>query len=283
MSVLSTTATLDRLVSSLFVATLATGGLILGVSFDAHLASSGHKEMALDVVLVQSAPVATEQPDTDYVSEQSHLGEGNTRERVPVASQISTGAQIDNPGEEQSVNPFEQKTTPIETQRQIIAAKHAFAELAWINPENTELPSPEMTAQLMRASLAELEPVSQRYHTTQAQADDPSDTLTTVATRASDIAPYLANWKRKVEFIGTEHFPEFSRYPDAKQNPTVQVVIDQNGRLTDILIQRSSGSLALDDKVLSILRLASPFDPFPADLRQTHDQVEFVYEWHFKR
>ena len=37
----------------------------------------------------------------------------------------------------------------------------------------------------------------------------------------------------------------------------------------------------LDQAAQSILRLASPFDPFPADLRKQYDELRFAYEWQF--
>jgi protein TonB len=44
---------------------------------------------------------------------------------------------------------------------------------------------------------------------------------------------------------------------------------------------RSSGSKEIDQATLSILRLASPFDPFPSELRKRYRELRFVYEWQF--
>jgi hypothetical protein len=32
---------------------------------------------------------------------------------------------------------------------------------------------------------------------------------------------------------------------------------------------------------MRILKLASPYDPFPADLSAKHDQIRIAYEWQF--
>jgi len=32
---------------------------------------------------------------------------------------------------------------------------------------------------------------------------------------------------------------------------------------------------------MRILKLASPFDPFPADLTAKHDEIRIAYEWQF--
>ena len=45
--------------------------------------------------------------------------------------------------------------------------------------------------------------------------------------------------------------------------------------------KRSSGRKEIDQAALSILRLASPFDPFPPELRKQYDELRFAYEWQF--
>jgi protein TonB len=46
-------------------------------------------------------------------------------------------------------------------------------------------------------------------------------------------------------------------------------------------VRRSSGSGALDAAALTILKLASPFEPFPADLSASYSQLRFAYQWDF--
>ena len=58
-------------------------------------------------------------------------------------------------------------------------------------------------------------------------------------------------------------------YPSAAQranldgNPVVEVALLRDGKLQSAKIQRSSGHPEIDAAALEILRLASPFDPFP--------------------
>ena len=85
-------------------------------------------------------------------------------------------------------------------------------------------------------------------------------------TRASRLAPYLASWKRKVERVGNLNFPSAVRNAGLSGSPVVEVEIAANGRLREASVRRSSGSGALDQAALTILKLASPFDPFPAEL-----------------
>ena len=59
------------------------------------------------------------------------------------------------------------------------------------------------------------------------------------------------------------------------------MTISSTGQLQEVLIRRSSGSRALDQVALSILRRAAPFDPFPEAIRLDYDQLRFAYKWQF--
>ena len=54
--------------------------------------------------------------------------------------------------------------------------------------------------------------------------------------------------------------------------------------MEDIVVRRSSGHAELDQAALAILKLATPFDPFPSELRKRHGSIRFrlrmaVPEW----
>ena len=100
-------------------------------------------------------------------------------------------------------------------------------------------------------------------------------------TRESQLAPYLDAWRRKVERLGTLNFPQIARGNGAG-NPVLEVVDPRaTAASARSIVKRSSGRKEIDQAALSILRLASPFDPFPADLRKQYDELRFAYEWQF--
>ena len=100
-------------------------------------------------------------------------------------------------------------------------------------------------------------------------------------TRAATLAPYLDGWRRKVERIGTLNYPTVARVAGAARSPVVEVGIASDGKLDRVLIRRSSGNPELDQAALEILKLASPFDPFPPDLAAKYRVLRFAYEWQF--
>ena len=48
-----------------------------------------------------------------------------------------------------------------------------------------------------------------------------------------------------------------------------------------VVVRRSSSHGELDNAALVIVRLASPFDPFPPAMRERYPVLRFAYEWQF--
>ena len=84
-----------------------------------------------------------------------------------------------------------------------------------------------------------------------------------------------------MERVGTSNFPYELLSQPAIDNPTLEVVIADNGKLTDVIIRSSSGSMELDMAAVEILKRAAPFDKFPEYLRNDYDALRFSYEWRF--
>jgi protein TonB len=100
-------------------------------------------------------------------------------------------------------------------------------------------------------------------------------------TRESQIAGYLDGWKRRIERVGTLNFPNEARRRSLSGNPVLEVAIGANGALQQVLVRRSSGYSELDHAAMNIVRLASPFDPFPSAMRDSYPVLRFAYEWQF--
>jgi protein TonB len=100
-------------------------------------------------------------------------------------------------------------------------------------------------------------------------------------TRESAIAGYLDGWKRRIEQAGTLNFPDEARRRALSGNPVLEVAIRADGTLQEVLVRRSSGHRELDVAAVRIVRLASPFDPFPPAMRERYPMLRFAYEWQF--
>ena len=108
-----------------------------------------------------------------------------------------------------------------------------------------------------------------------------SDDRLLADTRESLIAGYLDGWKRRIERAGTLNFPHEARRRSLSGNPVLEVAIRADGSLEQVVVRRPSGHRELDNAAVAIVRLASPFDPFPPAMRERYPVLRFAYEWQF--
>jgi len=93
-------------------------------------------------------------------------------------------------------------------------------------------------------------------------------------------APYIDQWRERVEQIGAQHYPRSSgKTLYGKVQATV--TIRSNGTISDITIDRPSDQTALNQAVLRIAQLSSPFAPFPPDMAREIDQLVLTRTWNF--
>ena len=61
------------------------------------------------------------------------------------------------------------------------------------------------------------------------------------------------------------------------------VAVKADGTVEKIKILVSSGYPQLDQAAIKIVRKASPFSPFPEDIRQDTDILEIIRTWEFEK
>lgn len=276
-------ATSDRLMTTLFLAALLHAIIILGVSFSAPVErGDGDETHGMEVVLVdQQGPSVAHNADAPYLAQRSQQGSGNTltpeRTLIPKSAPMSVmqpgSANGDGKGEA-----GESGAAPGEEARVASSApSQRIVYIGTISPEETAAPQ-----QLMLSTLPTLgvnpneDGVELRV-----RGETKRALWVTADTRASDLAVYLDHWRRKIERIGTLNFPNVAKRQKYSGTPVIAVVIDSRGKVAEASIRRTSGHRELDDAALRILKLAAPFDPFPAELSATHDQIRIAYEWQF--
>lgn len=104
--------------------------------------------------------------------------------------------------------------------------------------------------------------------------------ITAVSTRADQAAAYLDDWETLVESVGNAHYPEEARRDHIFGNLRLAVRLRPDGTVDDVSILASSGQRVLDLAAIRTIRLAAPFRPFPAELRQW-DRLEIIRTWQF--
>ncbi len=225
-------------------------------------------------------PEAERNDTASYLAQRTQLGSGNTREAVsprnppttiPIPHQdgVADGNSL-TAGGDRAGSPDER----------VIATNGWSTHVRYLSDAGNEGQAPE------RPILLQAQPASQagpEDETGPAALTGPrrDELWVTPDTRAATLAPYLDAWRRKVEHVGTINYPTAARSPGARGNPVVEVAIGADGRLERTLIRRTSGDPALDNAALEILKLASPFDPFPPELARERSVLRFVYEYQF--
>jgi len=269
----------DRLLTMLFLAGLLHGLFIVGLTFNA--AAGEGSAPGLEVLLVSDElPEAKQNPDATYLAQRSQLGSGNSSTPVaahnpsgrPVLQHAGTpdGDSLADPGAARGRNGERVLTTTAwSTDVRYLAdigttgSLHQRPLLLDDPPALQPGPEDDVGLALLKGPKREELWIS-------------PDTRAAAA-----LAPYVDNWRNKVERIGTVKYPTWARAAAATRNPILEVVILPSGRLDRVVIRRSSGSPELDQAALAILKLASPFDPFAAELAAEYGGLRLRYEWQF--
>jgi periplasmic protein TonB len=268
----------------LFLAALAHGLLILGVTFNSALGDKGGAP-GLEVLLVSDeVPEADRNDSATYLAQRTQLGSGNTREAVAPrnrASSIPIPRQEGTP-EGNSLAPKGGDVTGAQEDR-VLTTTAWKAKVQYLADEGSSGDSKNRPLQLDQQTSDQPGPEDDQGPA-ELRGPKRDELWTTPDTKAATLAPYLDAWRHKVERIGTINFPSAARMlAQKKTNPVIEVGIASDGSLVTNIIRRTSGSTELDNAALQTLKLAAPFDPFPPELAREHHVLRFVYEWQWTR
>ena len=274
----------DRLGSTLFVAALIHGVVILGVTFTV-TSLDDKKVPSLNVALVSSSSFDVKSSRiSDFLSNRNHRAAGQAAKGTRPTTALSTAQPLTQAGDPQGADATD--GTPRDSTRsaeQVVTRGESPEQVA-AQPQPTDDPAP--TRQRAAALFQQTGPQTTAMEVSlRAELPNGVDAertlLATPSTRQSGLAEYLDSWRRRVERIGTANYPaELLGDPNAGR-PTLEVVIGKDGQLVDIIVRQSSGDTALDQAALRILRLASPFEPLPQVIRKDYDVLRFAYDWDF--
>lgn len=266
----------DRLVTTIFLAAVVHALVIAGISFAGNGGDRGPVP-GLEVVLVgEDLPSAENNAGAPYLAQRTQIGGGTTTERRAARSARS---EPDIAGRDGAPRP------PGTRRDSTLTTSAPSMDISWTG----------MTGELQLSVTAVEALASERAAKPPAEDDSESTELTGKTrkelwiapdTESSVLAPYVDAWRRKVERLGTLNFPAAAQRALASgraRSPIIEVSLVASGELQDARIQRSSGSPQLDQAALQILRLASPFDPFPPELADRYSVLRFAYEWRFER
>jgi protein TonB len=113
--------------------------------------------------------------------------------------------------------------------------------------------------------------------------------LTGTNAKAVTFAHYYDAMRQKIEAYGSAFFPRANGRP-LYGSLVIVVSVDAQGRITTnaqgkdgLSIGRSSGNPELDRQAIAIVRASAPFGPFPSEMRNQIDVLDWVSTFEFAR
>ena len=107
--------------------------------------------------------------------------------------------------------------------------------------------------------------------------------VTSVSTLAQTDTLYLERWRERIEAVGNLNYPQEARSQGIEGSLRLLVTLQSDGTVQELVMLKSSGSTLLDDAAFNIVRTASPFEPFPEDMRARIDKLEIIRTWKFAK
>jgi protein TonB len=170
--------------------------------------------------------------------------------------------------------------TPV---KQLLTSRQA-AEKIVSRPPTPPLPAPTPDlAQLLSSSQQEIDRLTAQMDKRSNNATRERRKAVNASTQEYLYANYLDAWRRKVEKIGNLNYPDEAKRRSLFGNLMLHVAVRADGSVEQIRLVHSSGHKLLDDAAIRIVRLAAPFAPFPAEIRNEVDVLDITRTWVFQR
>jgi protein TonB len=269
----------DRLATTIFAAALLHGLVILGVRFAAP-PDDDRPLPTLEVLLVPDGPAEEDNPQASYIASRDQRGSGTSRDRQRTSLPEASASLLEHAGDVRgdTYAPPAAEPSPGGSTMLATATRNSRQALSGERVERAEQAAVPIEAR----PLAQVGVNASAADEALRLRGDPSpDDRLLADTRESQIAAYLDGWKRRIEQVGTLNFPNEARRRTLSGNPVLEVAIGADGHLEQVLVRRTSGHRELDQAAVGIVRLASPFDPFPPAMRERYPVLRFAYEWQF--
>ncbi len=268
----------DPLSYTLLIAIAIHALLLLGTGFDFDRPEPPAAERLLEIMVVRPREPAPEPPkQADALAQLNQEGSALEQSAEPPLTPTAPPLPEEPPApppvpETAAPTPSEEVLTRPEAPLQVEApaeapkprrkAVNAASLLA-----STQLEIDRLTAEIDRRSRSSATPARRK--------------AVNASTREYRFASYLEAWREKVERVGNLNYPDEARRRKLYGDLILHVAVRADGSLEKVRVLRSSGFSVLDDAAVRIVRLASPFAPFPPEIRKDTDVLDITRTWQF--
>jgi len=274
-----------------FIATAVHAFTITTVGFSLPKPSQVHNT-SMEIVLVQKRSEKTPD-DATYLAQANQEGGGENDEKIRPATPIVTpfpdieSLIVATPPEPEvaaasEIVEVEELTTEEDSEFEIEARQEMDSPKDPTEYGN-DLQTTQKTDTIPTSTL--IMELQSEIASIQAELDDkiedyakrPREKFVSASTKESKYANYMDEWRRKVEDVGNNDV----RRQALTGKLILTTTLNTNGTIKDVKIEESSGDPMIDRVALRIVHRASPFAPFPAEIREETDILHITRTWEF--
>ena len=285
---LGNNSTLSRLINSdqllgptLFIALVMHALVIFGISFQSLTKRTAPQTLEITIAQHKSAQAPVE---ADFLAQSNQEASGSLDEKIELSTTVKANFH-DNLVRDVQLQTVSAASPPPAPKRLLTTRGEStfksFETLAREHKERLEQEIAKINNQRLQ-EIASLE--AKLAEQKQIYAKRPRKRqLSAEATKESNNARYVNDFRLKIERMGNVYYPPAARARNIYGEVRLLVAIRSNGKLEQVKILKSSGYGVLDEAALQSVRQAAPFQPFPAELRQDTDVLEIVRTWKFEK
>jgi protein TonB len=271
----------DRVLGAALGLSIAVHGVALAIHFKLpERLLRQQSEPRLEVVLVNAK--TRERPKHGDVLAQANLDRGGNVDEARHAKTPLPVTEPPRPGKDLAAAQRRIRELEARQQQLLAQAKEAAARTPAPSPAaQNEQPAPRPNGRdLADLSLAAMRLQAQIARQMEEYQKRPRKKFIGANAAEYRFAQYEEDWRAKVERWGTVNYPAEAR-GKVYGNLRLTVTLRPDGTVAAIELDRSSGLKILDAAAFRIVRMASPFAPFPPDIRRDTDLLVITRTWFF--
>jgi protein TonB len=232
----------------------------------------------LEVVLVNSS--SKNAPDSPLALAQVNLAGGG---QVPGTSlQTSPFSAPKANANTQELEQLEQQIQSLKNEEQRLIQQLRQALFQLNSPDQPQVSEAKAADALAERKKQLANQLAQIEKQSQALQGGPKKRYIGPATKEVSFARYYDKMRRTIEVTGTENFPQAAGQKLYGQL-TMVITLDKQGHVLNTEVANGSGQFVLDQRAQAIVRGASPFGAFTADMKKEADQLVVVTRFQFAR
>lgn len=274
----------DRLGFSIFVAAILHAILILGLGFGLPFARDFDAASMLEVTMVLTK-THLEPEDAKHIASENQMASGSTDQENQPSAPFAGSSFIDNQGiaQTQTTQSMPPSAENIAPQEPVITQDHAATNVFVENTQDiNEQPIANTQEYISDQELELAKLVAELRQEENDYAKRPRvNYIDTLSAKTATEATYVHAWVEKVERIGNLNYPDEVRSQGLSGTLILSVLLNHDGTVELMEIRSSAGKSLLDEAAKRIVSYASPFQPFPNEMRESYDQLMITRTWLF--